>query len=251
MDNEDLIWHKDLVGGWIRFIRMDRGYSQGQLSALCGVLPSEIHRVEVGQQECRTETLVKLCGPLGVTPGWILDRVLCVNGEVFKRKLESENLTGEILRRLGAADAAVSDHLLTTLSKACSLAAILLRCSNPVSRASAQEYPHEEWRQRFTAFALRLHELGGDNSDCAAALHNLFKNPITELSNQNLLPESALLAHAQNAASPKNKQQDFGWRIDLAFPRGIAVWLVPGAPSLFGEPKINRRKKASAKSQQR
>jgi transcriptional regulator with XRE-family HTH domain len=184
MENEDFIWKTDLLGAWLRFVRMDRGYSQAQLSALAQVAPSEIHRVEVGQQECRIESLVKLCGPLGITPGWILDRVAGSNLSLFSHKIIGEPEFKELLRRIGVPASDIEKNISLGLACGAVLAAILARASCPVL-------------------------------DRAAILHNLLTNPMRELSAQGLVVDRIFKETAQ-------ARGQFGWQpFNLRFPREI------------------------------
>jgi transcriptional regulator with XRE-family HTH domain len=184
--NEDLIWNNDLLGSWLRFVRMDRGYSQAELAALCGVVQSEIHRIEVGQRECRMETLVKLCGPLGIAPGWILDRVTKCSVGFFAQTIKGLPEYKELVARLnlkGEVDVAGA------LASACILAGVLLRSSLPLERLDIEQFPHEGWKEPFAVFALRLSKMGGDSTERASILHNLIANPMRELSAQGLIVE--------------------------------------------------------------
>jgi transcriptional regulator with XRE-family HTH domain len=210
MENEDLIWKAELLGSWLRFIRLDRGYSQVQLAELSAVVPSEIHRIEVGQRECRIETLVKLCGPLGITPGWILDRVTSSNIALFSQKIHSDSDFKALTMRLK-----VKGNVNGALACACVLASILIRSSSPVERVGIEEFPHKGWKKPFTEFARRLEKMGGDSTERAAILHNLLEHPVRELSNQDLIVDTIFKGLEQTNGN-------YSWPVmDLRFPRPV------------------------------
>ena len=189
--------------------------SQAQLSALTGVAPSEIHRVEVGQQECRIETFLKLCGPLGVAPGWVLDRVLQTNIGEYRQRISQDADFKQLRGRLKVGDQAAG-----ILASACTLAAILVRASLPVERTEIESFPQEEWKGVFLAFAKRLEKMGGDNMERAAILHNLLAHPVAELSRQGLIVESVIKEQAVDDGRLSRK--NYLWLAnDVRFPRVI------------------------------
>jgi transcriptional regulator with XRE-family HTH domain len=207
----ELAWQTKLLGKWLRLVRLDRGYSMDKLAEASGVIKSEIYRVEIGEQECRIETLVELCRALGVTVGWVLDRVIFFDGGGFIPALSHDPATWDVLLRVGKFDDGIQEHLVEGMSSACALAAILLISSDPRSRVLSEDFPHEQWKEKFLAFADRVAEMGGDSLDRAAILHNLLELPATELLNQKLMAEKALLAMAQHYLSPKRKKFGFAW----------------------------------------
>ncbi|HZM02580.1 MAG TPA: helix-turn-helix transcriptional regulator [Candidatus Saccharimonadales bacterium] len=212
MDNADFIWHSEKLGGWIRFLRMDRGYSQLKLGELTGVTTSEIHRIEAGQQECRIETLLKLCGPLGTTPGWILDMALLSNISWFYHRIVAD----EDFKRL-AIKLHVGDGSARVLACAGTLAAILVRASMPEKRVALESFPQDEWKRVFFAFAARLAEMNGDSTERATILHNLLACPVAELGRQGLIVEEVLKRQAKG-----KKGEGFMWfPSDVRFPREI------------------------------
>jgi transcriptional regulator with XRE-family HTH domain len=215
MDNDAFQWNRNRLGRWLRFLRESHGYSLVRLAALTGLPHSEIYKVEVGQQECRIETLVALCHALGVTHGWILDRALWCNPSIFKQSLSIDALTVEMWRRLRVHDETLQTALIDTLSIACARAAVILRASHPRSLVSADDYPHVEWRLKFEAFAVKVERMGGNSLDRAVMLHDLAVVPFRRMLNLNLVAEKALRAEAENACKPRGKRTDFVWPLEL------------------------------------
>jgi transcriptional regulator with XRE-family HTH domain len=214
MDNEDFIWDAGRLGGWLRFLRMDRGYSQLQLAALCDVTASEIHRIEAGQQECRLETLLKLCGPLGTTPGWILDMVIQTNPALFIGKVQADDEFKVLSATFGVGNSAA----MALCSAAC-LAAILVRASMPEKRVLVDSFADDRWKKPFFAFAVRLAVMNGDSTERATILHNLLERPVAELSRQGLIVES--IFREMGKAGKTWKRQSAWLTNDVRFPREI------------------------------
>src|SRR6201996_1508983 len=156
LENVDLIWRTENLGGLLRAMRSDRGISIARLEELTGVGHSEIHRVETGQTECRIESLVRIAGSLGVKPGWLLDRTLWTNVSFYHKRILAEAGYKKVLERMGIHTQEGRERLAEVLASACTLAALLLRCCDPVSRAVDVDYPNAEWKKRFGAFAEKL-----------------------------------------------------------------------------------------------
>jgi len=196
-----------------------------QLAGMCDMPHSEIYKVEIGQQECRIETLLKLCTELGITAGWILDRALWSDPAAFKHVVTVDSATEGLWRVLGldqggsdsgasirpGPEGAIQGHLVNTLCMACSRAAVLLRASDPWSLVRADDYPHVQWRERFLNFAEELVKAGGDSLERASVLRELFFIPVITLQRQKLLAEDALRAEAANYSLPRNERADFSW----------------------------------------
>jgi len=210
LENPDLIWRTENLGGLLRALRSDRGISIARLEELTGVGHSEIHRVETGQTECRIESLVRMSASLGVKPGWILDRTIWSNVSFFHKKILAEPGYKKLLERMGMHNQDLRERLAEPLASASTLAALLLRCSDPVSRAADVEYPHAEWKKRFTAYAAKLGEME-EGVDRAAILSGLLREPARELGNQGLLPEAALKEQIQEAKEAGGKKKGWGW----------------------------------------
>src|SRR5271168_4806722 len=207
LENPDLIWRTENLGALLRAIRSDRGISIARLEELTGVGHSEIHRVETGQTECRIESLVRMAASLGVKPGWILDRTVWTNVSFYHKRILAEPGYKKVVERMGIHSQDGRERLAEPLASACTLAALLLRCCDPVSRAGDVEYPHSEWKKRFTAYAAKLGEME-EGVDRAAILSGFIREPVRELGNQGLLPEAALKEQMQEAKEAGKKK---GW----------------------------------------
>jgi len=210
LENPDLIWQTENLGALLRALRTDRGISISRLEELTGVGHSEIHRVETGQTECRIESLVRMAASLGVKPGWLLDRTLWTNVAFYHKKILAEPGFKKLLERMGATTSEAKERLAEHLASACTLAALLLRCSDPISRAQDVQYPQAEWKKRFTAYAEKLGQME-EGVDRAATLGGLLREPVRELGNQGLLPEAALKEQMQEGKEGGAKKKGWGW----------------------------------------
>jgi transcriptional regulator with XRE-family HTH domain len=210
--NGDFIWKKESFGPWLRWLRTDRGLSLRTLEMFSGVDDAEIHRIETGQQECRIETLLRLCGPLGVAPGWILDRVESSSIAAFYQCVLADTAFDDLVDRLNAKAEELRKSLAQNLASACTLAAILIRSSLPESRAKIVSFPHPDWEVAFFAFAKRLSTLEA-SVDRASILHSLWNSPARALANNNLLPEAPLKEQIEDFGRPKarRKSQSHAW----------------------------------------
>ncbi len=210
LENPDLIWRTENLGALLRALRSDRGISIARLEELTGVGHSEIHRVETGQTECRIESLVRMSASLGVKPGWVLDRTVWTNVSFFHKRILAEAGYKKLLERMGTHSPEARERLAEALASACTLAALLLRCCDPVSRAGDVEYPQAEWKKRFTAYAVKLGAME-EGVDRAAILSGLLREPVRELGNQGLLPETALKEPLQESKDAGGKKKGWGW----------------------------------------
>ncbi|HWD21074.1 MAG TPA: helix-turn-helix transcriptional regulator [Verrucomicrobiae bacterium] len=210
LESPDLIWRTENLGGLLRALRRDRGISIARLEELTGVGHSEIHRVETGQTECRIESLIRLSASLGVKPGWALDRILWTNVALYHRRILAEPAYRKTLERLGISAAEMRARLADTLASAAALAALLLRCCDPISRARDVDYPHIDWKKRFTAYAAKLGAME-EGVDRAAILNSLLREPTLELGNQGLLPETALKEQSRAVKDAEGKKKTWGW----------------------------------------
>lgn len=210
--NDDLIWKTEALGFWLRLLRTERGLSQRELQALSGVNDAEIHRVETGQQECRIESLLRLCGPLGVTAGWVLDHVASSDVDIFHKRILEESSFEVLADKLDVRGDASRRAISRNLASAAVLAAILVRCSRPASRLATISFPSDDLGARFVAFAEHLEGLA-EGTERAVVLSGLKSSPVRELWTRGLIDEKMLRAHADYLKQPKTKRgpSPFGW----------------------------------------
>ena len=208
--NADFLWETGHLGGWLRWLRTERACSINHLAHLTGVAASEIHRVENGSQECRIQTLLKICAVLGATPGWILDRAMSSCPGAFIPKILADAEFPALKERFKISGQELAKEVESILSCACETAAFLLRCSDPVSRVQEVSLPHEEWRNRFTAFAAKI-AATGESIDRASILEGLYSHPLRELSNQGLLPGIILTERVKDFGTPAGAKRQYGW----------------------------------------
>jgi len=224
LDNADLIWNREILGSWLRWARLDRGFSLRKLEELSGVDDSEIHRVETGQQECRIETLVRLCGPLGIAPGWILDRVQSSNIATFFELVQDDPALGALLAEFKPIAREMARPIAQNLSCACTLAAILVRSSLPQSRLEAVSFPHPDWEAAFQGFAVKLMTLQ-ESVDRAAILAGLLSRPVQALNSEGLLPRSVIKDQIEDSRRSKSQRKfkDYGWAPwVVSYPRPLS-----------------------------
>lgn len=196
LDNSvaDLIFRSESIGYWLRESRLQRGLSLRELEALSGVSNSEISKVESWRQDCRFESFVRLCAALGIPPGRILDDSSFSNVGVFHRCLLADPDFNAIVTELRADK--YREPLALNLASACTFAAILLRCSCALRRASAATYPNVEMKSAYAAFAARL-DAADDHLERSGIIDALLSHPISELRNQGLISRPWLTALAQ------------------------------------------------------
>ncbi len=219
----DLVWETGRLGAALRWLRTSRRLSIRGVAALSGVAPSEIHKVERGQQECRIETLLKVCSILGATPGWVLDRSLDGNMDGFQEKILKDSDFAALQSRLKITSPKLAQEVALILAAACATFSILLRSSDAVSRSMDIVFPHEEWRKRFTAFAQKI-AVSGENVDRASMLEGLASHPVQELSNHGLLPEIILTEQMARFGTPNGSDAHDFWDAGrVAFPSAIRL----------------------------
>lgn len=219
--NADLLWQTANLGGWLRWLRGDRDFSIKRLARLSGVAASEIHKIETGRQECRIQSLLKMCAVLGASPGWILERAMSSCQGIFLQMILTDADFPALKERFKIASPELAKEVASILTCACETAAFLLRCSDPVSRLEGVSFPHEEWRKRFTVFAEKI-AATGESVDRASILEGLYSNPVRELSNQGLLPGIVLTERAKDFGTPTGGKKQYGWMVHLLpFPRAL------------------------------
>lgn len=104
----------------------------------------------------------------------------------------------------------LAENVASILSCACETAALLLRCSDPVSRVKGVSFPHEEWKNRFTAFAQKI-GASGESIDRTSILNGLYLHPLRELSNEGLLPATILEERVRDFGTPEGGKRQYSW----------------------------------------
>lgn len=191
---------------WLGWLRRQRGFSQDALSLLSGVSQSEIQRIEKNEQECRLSSFVRICTALDVPPGWVLDLALRDEAARFHHAIKDDAGFGMLLESLQITEANTVASMISPLSAACALAAILLRVSAPYRRAAFHYYPTPDWRARFLSFARRL-ENPDEVFDRAAAMGSLRKKPVATLQRLELLSRVSLEQRRDDAKLPKSERR--------------------------------------------
>jgi transcriptional regulator with XRE-family HTH domain len=221
--NADFIWQIGRLGGWLRWLRNERGCSINHLSHLSGVAGSEIHGIENGNRECRTQSLVRICAVLGASPGWILDRAMSSCHGIFLQMILADADFPALKERFKIGTLELAKEIASILTCACETEAFLLRCSDPVSRLEGVSFPHEEWRNRFKTFAQKIAG-SGESFDRASILEGLYSNPVRELSNQDLLPGIILTERVRDFGTPAGGKKQYGWMVHLLpFPTPLRI----------------------------
>ncbi len=189
--NADLKWRTLILGGWLRALRKKRGCSLGHLQTLSGVDMAEIHRIEKGEQECRIQSLLRLCAALGTTPGFILDRSLESNRTEIQKRILGDSEFIALRSRLTFATPERIASLTDALINQCQIASVLVRCSDPISFMKNLPFPLAELQVAFADFAQRIAAIG-EGVERASILYGLLSNPVRELRSQGLLPDVLL-----------------------------------------------------------
>jgi len=208
--NADLQWNTVVLGAHLRRLRKKRGCSLSHLQMLSGVDMAEIHRVEKGEQECRIQSLMRLCAALGTTPGWALDQTL--PDTVVKRREIQDRVMADsdfvaIKARLSSVTRQQIVNLTSILIDLCQAVTILSRASNPIEVAKPFKLPNEEWQKRLVGFSEKLATIGED-VERATILSGLLSSPVKELNRQGLLLEFMLMPEGI-ATLPKGELD--GW----------------------------------------
>ncbi len=202
--NADLNWHTAVMGSILRTLRKERGCSLSHLQMLSGVDMAEIHRIEKGEQECRIQSLLKLCAALGTTPGYILDRSIsaigCKRTEIQKRILADADFSA-LKSRLTFATPEQIGKLAHHLVEACQAVSILLRCSDPVAMVKNYLPACQELQKGLVDFANRIAAIA-EGVERASMIYGLLANPVGELQSQGLLPDAILTPEGLTALPP-------------------------------------------------
>jgi len=217
----DIVWQPEFIGGILRLVRSDRGLSIMEMERASAVGHSEIHKVETGQQECRVETLVRLCAALGVTVGWVLDRAQRNNDGLFIRQVRADPSFEAFLK---SAKLRVAPELAAlSFQGAAMLAALLLRSSDPVSRIKDVFFPHPYWKNQFEPFASKLAAMP-NSVDRADILRALLLNPVRELLHQGVLDADIKEA---SATMFDRKKCDVSWNLLYYHPSHLTAASLP------------------------
>src|SRR5258707_13145412 len=91
----DLALNLRILGRSLREAREALGFSLRELARTSGVSPSQILRIESGEFDCFLSSLVKLCGPIALRPGELLESCLFANWDLYGKAATLE-LAAEI-----------------------------------------------------------------------------------------------------------------------------------------------------------
>lgn len=202
----DLIFRAEQAMAWLRWLRQQRGVSQQSLADSVDISPSEVHKIETVQQECRLSSFVKICGELGVPAGWVLDLMVESNIALFAQCVRADPAFGGLMNRLKVAELPLQNDLATDLASWSVLAAILLRVSAPSRRAVVPAYTTADLKERFIRLAHRA-ESEWSPSWRFEALRHLRAAPVAALDRLELLSLATLELHRDQSRLPKSARQ--------------------------------------------
>lgn len=155
----DVAFSRADLGGLLKSVREQSGLSLREVQALSGIKNSEISKIEHGQQDCRLETFFKLVTALGLNPGHVLDDLITTTFFQFQLALQSDAEFEAWCRRHNKwpyPSGFFDVPLVTQVASYASVAAQIVRCSDPVRLAVRLQYPDESTRLAFVRFAEKL-----------------------------------------------------------------------------------------------
>jgi transcriptional regulator with XRE-family HTH domain len=91
----DLQFDAARLGFALKAARVQLGISFRDLAGTAGVSPSLIQRVESGQFDCTLATVFKLCGPLALQPGALIEYAMTIRMEPFMQAAGGERIMPE------------------------------------------------------------------------------------------------------------------------------------------------------------
>ncbi|MGB9475502.1 MAG: helix-turn-helix transcriptional regulator, partial [Candidatus Udaeobacter sp.] len=171
---------------YLREKRLGYGLSLRELERQTGISDSEIHKLEVGNQECRLSSFIRICSGLGIPPGLALDQVILSSYSFFIPRIRSDPGFKHLCRKRWKHYPGRWKGLAVQLGMFCSTAAHLLRCADATGRAQSFLYPTNAVRKAFTQFAASVDQTNS-GLERANTLNALKRQPTAELKTRGLL----------------------------------------------------------------
>lgn len=214
-DLRDWMFPPELVGVYLRRARWALGWTVRQLESKSGVSHSELLRVELGEQECRLQTFVRLAAAMGLPAGRVIDDLVQCNSAVFAVRVGLDPAFNTLIKTLGVEDDRGVLSLRNFIANWATFAAQLLRYGYAQRQASRVWYPSDEARAAFLAFARRCDAI--ENLRRRLALQELLHvAPFSEL-NRHQIPVEAM-AREFFEALPEKDMMTVPWNEAMSFP---------------------------------
>lgn len=173
------------LGDELHKARLASGYSLSQLSKCIGISPAHILRVESGEFQCNVGTLVKICGPLGIRYGALLENCVELDFAPYRETAEKE------------LDSAPKDPRVNTpsrrrlylllIAESCDRTARLIRSANPAKLAQSFDCLVPEQNVLFQKFAAQVAAPGWMIGDSTGVLNDLQQTPARTLNHLGVL----------------------------------------------------------------
>ena len=211
-----------VLGVLLRQAREGVGVSLRELERRSAVSNSEISKLEMGSQDCRLESFVRISAALGIPSGRLLDAVLFVDFAAYQKQIGDH----PAFQKLTARHADLVELLGANIAIIAAFAVQLVLCSRPADVASSVEYPTASLREAFLRFAQGLHdaEVGYDRS---RLLRQFDEHPIETLAVFKLFEWTNLeeLFGALLAGGSTNPAKKKAWLEAVGLPADSVIWL--------------------------
>lgn len=226
--DHDMIYMRALLGYYLRRAREGAGFSIRELEKRSGIINSEISRIEMGTQECRLESFVRLCWALGIPCGMILDQITFNDLTAQEKKMAAHPALAQLLKN----DDVIGPVLSLNMAAIASFAKHLIGCSRPVDRASAVAYPDDELRSVFIKFANTVDGIKSP-SNRRKLQEQLEENPVATLGYFGLcdieILKRVVSTLVMGKPAPDSKQRKAILEA-MKYPEKFPLWM-PFAPS--------------------
>lgn len=178
------------AGGIIRDARESIGWSLVELARRAGVSPSQVLRVECAEHEYTVNTLVRICAPLGLRYGLLLERCTEPDTKLYREAMQKEEDIGQLGAYRDSEDKSTALAFQILVVNCCVCLAVMVRCADP--RPVVEDAPLlvDELKEAFRTYAQRLQQRGDFLPiDRARILMELKKSPAAALVRYGLLNE--------------------------------------------------------------
>jgi len=226
-DNSDLLFWDNALGMYLRDARIRAGLSLRELEKQSAVSDSEIHKIETGNQECRLSSFIKVCAALGLPGGLVLDQVVSSSMAYFHPIVEKDPTLESFIKGHWKVNSFGKRALTDQIACICSVAAHLLRCSDPKRKAASFQYPDPHTEKAFIAFAHTVDETS-EGLERLSILAALVRGPLAELGRHNILCLHLLsfVARRSSKMAPSGKTI-----VEIAIRgEGVPLWWPLPAP---------------------
>lgn len=202
-----------------------------RLARSSGVSHSQILRIESGEFECLSSSLVQICGALGLPFGEMLERCTVADLEFYSGAVEAE-LAGIVKE-----DTERKRALIDLVFGASVALSYILRASNPVAVAKELIYPSGEIATKFRRFAEHITTQPLDAGQRFIFLNRLRSRPAETLREFFEFPSKKEIAAHVAVSRKKEPMPGFPWRPERLAP-SLAVWNASIAEEFYSGKKV-------------